>query len=144
MPSDYYIGLMSGTSMDAIDAVLVDFSKGTPTLLHTLDFPIPDELRSECQALSIPGNNEIDRMGKADCLMGDVFADAALQLLEDANISAKDVTAIGSHGQTIRHRPDEDSPFTLQIGDARARPTKVRKTTIKMMVISHKFLCFFP
>lgn len=118
MSNDYYIGLMSGTSMDAIDAVLVEFSTGMPALVHTLGYPIPDELRSECQALCIPGNNEIDRMGHADVLLGDLFADAVLQLLHEANISNQDVVAVGSHGQTIRHRPDDDPPFTLQIGDA--------------------------
>ena len=121
---------MSGTSMDAVDAVLVDFSTGMPALIHTLDFPIPDELRTECQALCGPGNNEIDRMGEADHLMGDVFADAVLQLLNDANISSQDVTAIGSHGQTIRHRPDEESPFTLQIGDANRIAERTNITTV--------------
>ena len=130
MPNDHYIGLMSGTSMDAIDAVLVDFSAGIPRLVHTLDHPIPDELRSECQALFIPGNNEIDRLGQADSQLGDVFADAVLQLLEAANVLAQDITAIGSHGQTIRHRPDNHPAFTLQIGDANRIAERTKITTV--------------
>lgn len=121
---------MSGTSMDAIDAVLVDFSAGIPRLVHTLDYPIPDELRSICQALCIPGNNEIDRLGQADGQLGDVFADAVLQLLDKAGISAQNVAAIGSHGQTIRHRPEETTPFTLQIGDANRIAERTGITTV--------------
>lgn len=116
--------------MDAIDAVLVDFTPSTPTLIQTLSHPIPDELRSECHALCLPGENEIDRMGKADSLMADEFADAALQLLTKARITTNDITAIGSHGQTIRHRPTDDVPFTLQIGDANRIAEKTGITTV--------------
>ena len=130
MPNDLYIGLMSGTSMDAIDAVLVDFSANSPRLVHTLDHPIPDELRSECQALCFPGNNEIDRLGKADYQLGDVFADAVMQLLDESRVSAQDITAIGSHGQTIRHRPDNNPAFTLQIGDANRIVERTGITTV--------------
>ncbi|WP_455199110.1 anhydro-N-acetylmuramic acid kinase [Kaarinaea lacus] len=130
MSRDLFIGLMSGTSMDAVDAALVDFSSGKPELVHTLDHPIPDELRSTCQALCVPGNDEIDRMGHADGLMGDVFAEAALQLLDTANIDAQDITAIGSHGQTIRHRPDVEQPFSLQIGDANRIAERTNITTV--------------
>jgi anhydro-N-acetylmuramic acid kinase len=117
MPRNYFIGLMSGTSMDAIDAVLVDLSSHIPVLVHSLDYPIPADLRSDCHTLCSPGNNEIDNMGRVDSLLGDVFANAVLQLLGEANVSAQDITAIGSHGQTIRHRPDNNPAFTLQVGD---------------------------
>lgn len=130
MSSDYFIGLMSGTSMDAIDAVLVDFSSNAPVLVHSLDHPITEDLRSECQSLCIPGNNEIDRLGRVDSLLGDVFADAVVQLLNEANVSAQDITAIGSHGQTIRHRPDNDPAFTLQIGDANRIAERTGITTV--------------
>ncbi|WP_455217677.1 anhydro-N-acetylmuramic acid kinase [Kaarinaea lacus] len=130
MSRDLYIGLMSGTSMDAIDAVLVDFSSGQPVLVHTLEYPIPDDLRSECHALCVPGNNEIDRMGKADGQMGEAFAEAVIQLLDSANITAEDIIAIGSHGQTIRHRPDSEQPFSLQIGDANRIAERTKITTV--------------
>lgn len=130
MSNDYFIGLMSGTSMDAIDAVLVDFSENIPVLVHSLDYPIPEDLRSECQALYTPGNNEIDRMGQADSLLGDVFADAVSKLLDETNISPRDITAIGSHGQTIRHRPDNHPAFTLQIGDANRIAERTGITTV--------------
>jgi len=122
MSSDYFIGLMSGTSLDAIDAVLVNFSSGTATITETLSHPIPESLHSDLLALCQPGDNEIERMGHTDTQLGILFAEAVKQLLNKANIAATEVNAIGSHGQTIRHAPEGGpnggSPFTLQIGDA--------------------------
>jgi len=130
MSTEYFIGLMSGTSMDAIDAALVDFSNKTPELMHTLNYPVPNELLTECQSLCIPGNNEIDRLGRIDCLLGDNFAEAAMQLLDKAGVSVSDVSAIGSHGQTIRHRPDNSPAFTLQVGDANRIAERTGITTV--------------
>ncbi len=123
MSSDYFIGLMSGTSLDAIDAVLVDFGSGSTKIVDTLSFPIPDSLRADLQALCQPGDNEIERLGRADTQLGILFAEAVNQLLNKTNIAATEVHAIGSHGQTIRHAPEGaglegKNPFTLQIGDA--------------------------
>jgi anhydro-N-acetylmuramic acid kinase len=128
MSSDYFIGLMSGTSLDAIDAVLVNFSSGTATITETLSHPIPESLRSDLLALCQPDDNEIERLGHADTQLGILFAEAVNQLLKKTNIAATEVHAIGSHGQTIRHCPEGNglegtnlegkSPFTLQIGDA--------------------------
>lgn len=118
MSSDYFIGLMSGTSLDAIDAVLVDFGSGSANIVETLNHPIPNTLRNDLLALCQPGDNEIERMGHADTQLGIVFADAVKQLLEKSKNPVKEIHAIGSHGQTIRHMPDGDNPFTLQIGDA--------------------------
>lgn len=118
MSRDYFIGLMSGTSMDAIDAVLVDLGDVTPKLIETLNHPIPDSLRTELQALCQPGENEIERMGHADTQLGKLFAVTVEQLLKNSNLAGENIIAIGSHGQTIRHFPEGNSPFTLQIGDA--------------------------
>jgi len=118
MSSDYFIGLMSGTSLDAIDAVLVDFGSDNANIVEILNHPIPNTLRNDLLALCQPGDNEIERMGHADTQLGIVFADAVKQLLEKSNTPVKEIHAIGSHGQTIRHMPDGDNPFTLQIGDA--------------------------
>lgn len=117
-----YIGLMSGTSLDAIDAALVSIKGEQIELLntHSHDFPaaLKDELRSLCQ----PGDNEIERMGVADRALGRLLAEAAQTLLGKSDTKAEDVIAIGSHGQTIRHRPamaerPPEHAFTLQIGD---------------------------
>ena len=116
---DLYVGLMSGTSADAIDLVLVDLSSTHPHLIHCLSIPLDTDIRTQIHALATSGYNEIDRMGELDQQLGWVFADAVKQLLRDADISASQINAIGSHGQTIRHRPPGSTkfPFTLQIGD---------------------------
>jgi anhydro-N-acetylmuramic acid kinase len=123
MDSRYYLGLMSGTSADAIDAVLVNLPGAvqsiTAQLIGHASLPLPDALRHEIHQLARPGNNEIDRLGHLDRQLGKLFAEACLILLEQCRLTPKQVEAIGSHGQTIRHRPPlPQSPgFTLQIGD---------------------------
>ncbi len=115
----YYIGLMSGTSLDAIDAALVSFPDDQPVLHHAINYPLCESLRENIQALCAPGDDEIDRMGQLDIILGDAFAAAVKQLLTDAGVNATQIHAIGSHGQTIRHRPklEKGKCFTLQIGD---------------------------
>jgi len=112
-----YIGLMSGTSLDAIDAVLVVFDNASPRIIETHQHAIPDDLRNKITALCTPGDNEIERMGKCDGWIAKLFSEATNKLLQKAGISYQQIKAIGSHGQTIRHRPSQDIPFTLQIGD---------------------------
>lgn len=114
---DLYIGLMSGTSMDAVDAVLVDFSQQQPKLIASHQEELPTDLRSDLLSLCQPGFDEINRSGSADIQVAQLFARAANQLLINAHVPNTDVTAIGSHGQTIRHSPEGQYPFTLQIGD---------------------------
>jgi anhydro-N-acetylmuramic acid kinase len=112
-----YIGLMSGTSMDGIDAALVSFDDRRCQLINTIEYTIPESLRQQLLALSKPGDNEIDRLGSADRELAQHFAEASKQLINTSNILPAQVLAIGSHGQTIRHRPNHKNPFTLQIGD---------------------------
>lgn len=114
--SELYIGLMSGTSMDAIDAVLVDFSQGIQ-LLGTHSVPLTDDLRQQVAGLCVSGPDEIERMGRLDGDLGEHFARAALGVLAASEHHPSQVHAIGSHGQTIRHRPQAHPPFTLQIAD---------------------------
>lgn len=120
MPTnDLYMGLMSGTSADGIDVALVDFSDAAIKLLAHTEIPLSNELKTQILNLCQPGDDEIDRMGSLDRRLGHEFAAACNQLLENAAIPAQGITAIGSHGQTIRHRPEahREHPFTLQIGD---------------------------
>ena len=79
---------------------------------------IPEELRQTLHGLCTPGENEIERMGVADAWLGEVLAGATNHLLEKAKVDKSQITAIGCHGQTIRHRPNQKNPFTLQIGDS--------------------------
>ena len=113
-----YLGLISGTSADSIDAVLVDFARGTPQVLATHTHPWPAVLRERMLALAQgEAALDLDAFGRLDVEIGRCFADAALQLLEQSGTPAHTVRAIGSHGQTLRHRPSGDCPFTLQLGD---------------------------
>ena len=114
--SERYIGLMSGTSMDGIDAVLVTLDGETLRVEAALCHPWPEATARELHALCTPGENEIDRMGVADNRVAQEFAAATLALLAKAGLEPKDIRAIGSHGQTVRHRPQLG--FTLQIGNA--------------------------
>src|SRR5690606_33419650 len=119
MPADaaLYLGLISGTSADGIDAALVRFEPALE-VLATATTAYPGGLRDEVLALTradaaIP----LDSLGRLDTALGACFADAALDLLRQAAIAPAEVRAIGSHGQTVRHRPDGALPFTLQLGD---------------------------
>lgn len=108
---------MSGTSVDAVDVALVNFDSGRPIVESVLNWPIPFGLRADIISICTPGNNEIERMGRLDGEIGELFATAANALLVQTGLKSADVCAIGSHGQTIRHRPTPPQPFTLQIGN---------------------------
>ena len=117
--TELYVGLMSGTSMDGIDAALVEFDEASLNIRHTLEFEYPRSLRKQLlAAIAIPVDQPIDNVTGLDTAVGECFRDAALALISDAGVDAADVTAIGSHGQTLRHQPDAPEPFSLQIGDA--------------------------
>src|SRR3990167_1429327 len=130
MMSEYYIGLMSGTSVDGIDAALVDFSQPQPTILATHYAPYESALRQNILSLCKQGDNEIQRLGELDVQLGMAFAQTVNQLIKKQGFTAKDITAIGSHGQTIRHMPNHSSRFTLQIGDPNIIAAETGITTI--------------
>jgi anhydro-N-acetylmuramic acid kinase len=113
-----YLGLISGTSMDAIDAALVDFGVAPLRIIATSATPFEPTLKRRISAL-IDGADSValDEVGQIDVELGRALANAALTLMASAGVSADQVTAIGSHGQTLRHRPDLTAPFTWQIGD---------------------------
>lgn len=111
-----YIGLMSGTSMDGIDAVLVMIDGDELRVEAALCHPWPADMAHALHALCTPGDNEIDRLGVADHQVAQEFAAATHALLAKAGLAPAAIRAIGSHGQTIRHRPQ--LRFTLQIGNA--------------------------
>ncbi|MFD2165299.1 anhydro-N-acetylmuramic acid kinase [Thalassotalea euphylliae] len=124
--ANYFIGLMSGTSADGIDAALVDFSADNHSdrqhqckLVHSLFIPFDAETRREITSLYQPNSDEIQRSQTLDKKLATLYADAVHQLLEVSGVAKKDIVAIGNHGQTIRHFPPERErklPYTLQIG----------------------------
>lgn len=113
------MGVMSGTSVDAIDVVLADWrNPKRPELLASVSQAWPAALRAEILALAAGDIDSIDKLGQLDRRIGMATADACLACLAQTDLPASAVQAIGFHGQTIRHRPDMTPPFTLQIGDA--------------------------
>ena len=113
-----YLGLMSGTSMDAIDAALVDFDRVPLRIVAASATAFEPNLKARITALLERADSvALDEVGQIDVELGKAFAQAALALLKRAGVSPAEVAAIGSHGQTLRHRPDLASPFTWQIGD---------------------------
>ena len=115
-----YIGLMSGTSADGIDAALVAIdTDGHCRFVDGLTLPWADDLRATLIALGQGHDPDgLDALGLLDARLGLAFAQAVQALLQQSGVAAAQVRAIGSHGQTVRHRPNLPLPFTLQLGDA--------------------------
>ena len=109
MARDCFAGVMSGTSLDGVDAVVADFapSGGKPCkTLGAAHVGLPTMLRDELLALQLPGKNELARAGSAANMLAELYADAIAQALAQAKLTAGDIKAAGVHGQTLRHRPD--------------------------------------
>lgn len=122
----YYVGLLSGTSLDSIDAGLWSFSKSHEAeLIHKLSCPIETSLRQSLLKLSQQGQCSLIELGSLDRQLGKLFADLTNQLIEQSSVNKSNIMAIGSHGQTLWHQPEGDSPFTMQIGD----PNIIAQTT---------------
>lgn len=125
LSSELFIGLMSGTSLDAVDAVLVDFQHHPLKIIATYSQPLPKLLRKSILRLCQTSRTSIETLGQLDATLGILFGETCLKLMQQAHIDPGTISAIGSHGQTIRHRPDLNPPFTLQIGD----PNKISNIT---------------
>ena len=111
---DTYIGLMSGTSLDGIDAVVARFGEGDAAMLvHSHYQPFQPQLRDALLALNEPGHDELHRAALCANQLAHAYAAAIRTLLAQAGLDARDITAIGCHGQTVRHRPD--AGYTTQL-----------------------------
>jgi anhydro-N-acetylmuramic acid kinase len=119
MINNKFIGLMSGTSVDAVDVVLVEFNTATPQLLATYAHPWPLALRETLLTLSqhTCEKSTLQAIATLDILTGEIFAQAVLTLLERESIPAHIIRAIGSPGQTLYHSPNSIPPYTWQLGD---------------------------
>jgi anhydro-N-acetylmuramic acid kinase len=119
--SDLYIGLMSGTSLDGADGVLVDFSGKKLEVLAAASAPFTDEFRLELLALNSPSDNELHRAARAANELAAVYAGVVAELLAQAG--PVQIAAIGAHGQTVRHQPQRISAaaagtgYTLQLNN---------------------------
>lgn len=111
-----YFGLMSGTSMDGVDGVAVQFRAGeAPRVLADAFVGFADGLRDALLALQQPGENEIEREALAASALAARYAVCCHELLRSANLAPASVRAIGVHGQTVRHRPEKG--YTRQINN---------------------------
>ena len=115
MPADLLVGLMSGTSLDGVDAALLAFENERPQCLATHYLPFPDELRREALALQEPGSDELRRSLRLANRLADIYAQTTNELLARAAIPATAVRAIGCHGQTLVHAPADG--YSLQLAN---------------------------
>ena len=114
----HFIGLMSGTSADAIDAALVGFeSDGTTHLVCTHTLELPADLKTRIIAAQTRVDTTIRDVCEQDVALSLLYAAAVEALIEKAKVPVSEIEAIGNHGQTLLHAPEVDHPFTLQIGD---------------------------
>jgi anhydro-N-acetylmuramic acid kinase len=129
--SKLYIGLMSGTSMDGIDAALVRFGHEAIDVVATHEQPYPPDLRAALiEARTNPDLHSSSQVPELHRRIGQCFADAASEILRSSSVEPASVAAIGSHGQTLRHAPEANPPYSLQIGDADVIATATGINTI--------------
>lgn len=115
--TERYIGLISGTSMDGIDAVVADFTNHSCQILAQYFAPMPAALKTRLVSLCDSGNINITQLGSLDVELGQLFAGTCLQLLQQAQLDQQDIVAIGSHGQNVCHGPNNKPAFSLQLAD---------------------------
>ena len=113
---EFYVGIMSGTSLDGVDAVLVDLGTSRPQLFAKHYLPFDDALKHALLALHQPSHNELHQAQLIGNELARLYAAASAVVVQTANITADQVRAIGCHGQTIRHCPEHG--YTLQLGNA--------------------------
>lgn len=114
--SDLYIGIMSGTSLDGVDAALVDLSHATPKLVASQYQPYSQALKEALLGLHHPSHNELHQAQLIANQLARSYADTTLALLKESNVSPNQIQAIGCHGQTVRHRPEHG--YTIQLNNA--------------------------
>lgn len=117
MKSGRYIGVMSGTSLDGVDVVLVAIDDNTVSQQASYCHPMPAELRQQVLSICQGQPLTLSQLGQLDQRLGKLFAEAVLVFLSQQKLGAEKITAIGCHGQTVWHEPVSDAPHSMQIGD---------------------------
>jgi anhydro-N-acetylmuramic acid kinase len=113
----YFLGMISGTSVDGVDAVICEFGNRSCDILHAQTFAYPPAIERRIQRLIQTGQGQLAEIGAIDVAVGRFFADCAVAIIRAAGIGPHEVEAIGHHGQTIWHEPDPPEPFSWQLGD---------------------------
>ncbi|EMH4160929.1 anhydro-N-acetylmuramic acid kinase [Pluralibacter gergoviae] len=117
MNSGRFIGVMSGTSLDGVDVVLAAIDDNVVAQQASLSYPVPLVIKEAILAICQGQQLTLSQFGQLDTRLGHLFADAVTALMNQEQLAASDVVAIGCHGQTVWHEPHGDAPHTLQIGD---------------------------
>ena len=127
-----YLGLISGTSVDTVDAVVASFGSGLAAarVVHAHGHPIPPRLRRDLLEVAAQERTTFTRIARLDVEVGHLFADAALSAIREAGFDRAGIAAVGSHGQTVRHEPGERWPSTTQIGDPNVIAQRTGITTV--------------
>jgi len=126
-----YIGLMSGTSLDGIDAVLAEFPPSGVRLIATRKHPLPEPFRQQLMELHRQGQAvSLQRIGELDQTFGELQVAACSELCRQAGFAMTSVSAIGAHGLTLWHAPDSRHPFSWQIGDPNVIAERTGLTTV--------------
>lgn len=128
--TECYIGLMTGTSINGIDAALVDLASDTPKIISTHSESCPTTLTTQLRELATTSRPSFDALGAADNALGEALAQTCVSLIKKAGCQADDIRAIGSHGQTIQHAPNATSPYTIQIGNPHIIAQQTQITTV--------------
>ena len=127
---EIFVGLMSGTSLDGIDVAVVDFDPFPPRILHCATEPFPDSIQQTLRDLCQAQTTSLDSLYTLDANLGELYAETVNRALSSAGIAPSDVTAVGCHGQTLRHSPDSEPAYTVQIGDPNRIAVRCGITTI--------------
>lgn len=121
---------MSGTSLDGVDIVIVDFMEQVPTLKYYKTKAYPEKLREQIRQLTLANRVSIDQLCQLDVTIGLFYATVVNQALSESALDFDSISAIGCHGQTIRHNPGNKPIYTLQIGDPNTLAAKTGLTTV--------------
>jgi anhydro-N-acetylmuramic acid kinase len=128
--NELYLGMISGTSMDGVDAVLVELGDRSCAVKRATTTEFPAALKARLQRVVTTPEAALAELGALDHAVGQFFARCALILMQQAGVARGDVTAIGHHGQTIFHAPDGAERFTMQIGDPNIVAAETGVTTV--------------
>ncbi len=131
--SELYVGLMSGTSQDGVDAALVEFDGSRSTVHLAATTPYSDDLKKRIADLIGEPRASLRELGELNVAVGRFFAQCVLQLIEDSTFDARKIAAIGHSGHTVFHKPEVPDAFTMQLGDPSTVAAQTGITTVGEM-----------